>query len=329
MLSVNSKNFKLKLLNVLDIFMKETNENQPITATDIIRKLEFRGIEASRRSIYDDINVLIEFGYDIIMVDKAKGWYLGDRGFELPEIKLLIDAVKIAKFIPENKTNDLIHKLEHLTCNAEAKELSSQILLESGKSTSKYIYYSIDTIHKAISLNRMVSFQYGIWDGKKNYVLKRNAKVYKVSPWCFCWSDGQYYCLAYDDDISGIKHFRVDHIINAQIVEEEPRHGKDYFDRYKVRFLTKTFYMFDGKDAIITLKCTNKLATIIVDKFGEDVAFYEVDDEHFKVIVKVSVSSPFFGWLLSLGTHAEILEPLHVKEAYKDYLKNVLNMYNK
>lgn len=326
---MNSKNFKLKLLYVLDIFMKETNENQPVTASDIIRKLEHRGIEASRRSIYDDIEILTEFGLDIIKVEGNKGWYLGVRDFELPEIKLLIDAVKTAIFIPENKSNILINKLENLTCYSEAKELSNHTLLGSEKTNSKYVYYSIDTIHRAISLNHMVSFQYGIWDAKKNYVKKRNSKTYKVSPWCFVMDNNQYYMLAYDDDISGIKHFLVEHIIDAKIIADSKRNGKDYFDKYKLKLKSKMFGMFDGEDVNVVLKCGEKIANIIVDKFGENVTFIPVDEHHFQINVKVSISKPFFGWLLSMGTHIEILQPVEVKDEYTKFLKTVLNLYEK
>ena len=309
------------------IFMEESDEEHYITANTIIKKLESYGVSASRKGIYDDIDVLIRFGLDIIKADGNRGWYLGERDFELAELKLLIDAVKIAKFIPSKNTETLVGKLENLTSKALAKQLNRQVIVNNLKSNNKTIYYSIDAIHNSINEDKKIQFQYGEWTEKKSYRLRKDGKFYVVSPWGVLWNKENYYLLAYDDEISGIKHYRIDHIKNVNILEKTKRNGREYYEHYKRNFTSKTFGMYAGKDVSVQLKCKNSMANTIIDQFGEDVWFMSEGTEHFKVNVLVSISPVFFGWLTSFGTNIEIIYPEEVKKEYVDYLKETLKQY--
>lgn len=325
---MNNTNFKLKILYVMQIMKEESDEDHPLTATDIIKRLKSYGTDASRRSVYDDIDILLQYGLDIVRVDGNRGWYLASRDFELVEIKLLIDAVKIAKFISSKKTEVLVKKLEQLASKNRARELNSHVMLDTQKSNNKMIYYSIDTINNAINADKRIEFQYGQWNIKKQYQLRRNGKVYSVSPWCVLWRKEQYYMLAYDDDISGIKHFRVDHIRGAKIVENSKRNGKEYYQKYKEKFVSKTFGMYGGVDTYVELICHNILVNKMIDQFGEDVCLIPNNENTFKIRALVSVGPQFYGWLTSFGSKIELISPKETKEEYKQFLKDVIGVYN-
>lgn len=324
---MSSTNIKLKLLNVMDILQQESDEDHVLTATDIEKKLCARGISASRKSIYDDINTLIAYGFDIIREEGNRGYFLASRDFELTEVKLLIDAVNVAKFIPSKKTDVLIKKLQKLTSEPLASELKRQIKLDEPKNENEKIYYWIDAIHKAIVTNRKIQFQYMKWNEKKEQFYRRDQKIYEVSPWEIRWDSEFYYMLAYDNEISGIKHYRIDYIDNLQIQEDKKCDGYEYYQKYKVHFNSRMFGMYAGDDVNVELRCNNKIAGSIIDKFGDKVSFFPDGENHFRVRVLISLSPLFFAWITSLGEKIEIVRPQNVREQYIEHLNNILHKY--
>ena len=206
-----SSNQKLKLLYIYDMLRSQSNEEHPVSTKALIEMLEQKGIRAERKSIYDDIEQLAEFGVDVIQIRSKVngGYYLGSREFEVPELKLLVDAVQSSKFITEKKSRELIRKIEALTNKYEAKDLQRQVYVASRvKAENEGIYYNVDTIHKAIQDNVQISFLYLEWNTNKQLVPRKGGQRYVVSPWALIWQDENYYLAAYESE--GIKHFRVD-----------------------------------------------------------------------------------------------------------------------
>ena len=323
-----SSEMKLKTLYVMKILLELSDEEHYMTAADIGRELEAYGLSADRRSIYNDLEVLERFGLDIIKVSGNRGWYVASREFELPELKILIDAVQVAKFIPPKKTDELIKKLQQFTSKHSAKELKRQIFLSNpSKSEFNAIYYTVDSLHEAMNMNCRICFQYMEWTEKKQVRLRRNGKEYEVSPWGLLWDDEYYYLLAYDPEISDIKHYRVDRMQNVRILSELEREGCAVYENYRKGFSRKTFGMFGGDDVQVTLRCTNRMARVIIDRFGLDTMMVPKDNEHFTAHVLITLSPQFFGWVASIGTDVEILEPMSVREEYTRFLKNVLQQY--
>lgn len=323
-----SSEMKLKTLYVMKILLELSDEEHYMTAADIGRELEAYGLSADRRSIYNDLEVLERFGLDIIKVSGNRGWYVASREFEMPELKILIDAVQVAKFIPPKKTDELIKKLQQFTSKHSAKELKRQIFLSNpSKSEFNAIYYTVDSLHEAMNMNCRICFQYMEWTEKKQVRLRRNGKEYEVSPWGLLWDDEYYYLLAYDPEISDIKHYRVDRMQNVRILSELEREGCAVYENYRKGFSRKTFGMFGGDDVQVTLRCTNRMARVIIDRFGLDTMMVPKDNEHFTAHVLITLSPQFFGWVASIGTDVEILEPMSVREEYTRFLKNVLQQY--
>ena len=166
---------KLKILYLMKVFSERTDEMHPITVKELIGYLEEFGIHAERKTIYDDIDSLRTFGLDIMNPrERPSGFYLASREFELAELKLLVDAVQSSRFLTSGKSRQLIQKLESLTSIYQARDLQRQVVVQNRvKNTNEGIYYNIDEIHKAISRNQQISFQYTEWTVSKKKHLKK------------------------------------------------------------------------------------------------------------------------------------------------------------
>ena len=307
---------------MLKILKEETDEKHPLTTTQLIERLLAYGIQAERKSIYNDIAALEDFGVDIIKVtQKPGGYYLGEREFELAELKLLVDAVQSSRFVTEKKSRELIHKLEKQASTYQARQLHRQVkVLGRVKTENEKIYYSVDTIYTAIDADRQISFSYLEWTTTKTLKPRRNGKTYVVSPLALIWDDENYYLAAYDAEADCIKHYRVD----KMKVEEKKREGQDFFNMDPAEYSKSTFGMFGGDEEQITLLLPKKLIGVIMDRFGRETDVRVVENDKIRVHIRAAVSGQFFGWPTGLGEGVQIASPTEVRERYKQWLKNML-----
>ena len=323
------QNQKLKILCLMDILLKRTDEKHIMSATDLCSALKEYGISAERKSIYNDINALIDYGMDIIQKKGANpGYYVASRDFEMAELKLLVDAVQSSKFITSKKSQELITKLEGLTSKYEAQQLQRDVFIYNRpKAGNETIYYNVDEIHNAIHSNSKIAFNYAEWTVKKELKLKKDGAEYKVSPWALTWDDENYYLIAYDEQDEKIKHYRVDKMQSARVVDEE-RIGRESFTDFDLAaFAKKTFAMYGGREETVTIVCPNRLAGVMIDRFGQGVIMIPEDKDNFYIKSLVVVSPQFFGWLTGLGSDVKITGPESVKEEYRQYLEEIVSKY--
>lgn len=321
---------KLKILYLMKVFTEKTDEDHPMTVQDLIRYLDEWGITAERKTIYDDIETLRDFGMDILnRREKPSGFYLTSRTFELPELKLLVDAVQSSKFITQKKSLQLIRKLESLASVHEAKSLQRQVIVENRvKTMNESIYYNIDEIHAAISQNRQISFQYYEWTISKEMTLKKNGERYRISPWEMIWKDENYYLVGLDEKSGIVKHYRVDKMLKIR-TEKEPRNGEEIFADFDTgKYALKTFGMFGGREETLCLAFRNNLVGVVIDRFGTDIHIQKLDEQRFSVQVRVNVSNQFFGWLAGLGPEASLESPISIRKAYAAFLRKTLENYH-
>ena len=326
-----SGNQKLKLLYLLKILTEQSDEEHCMSAQALIEALAAYEIKAERKSIYDDIAQLIDFGYDIVLV-KAKtggGYYLAGRDFELAELKLLVETVQASRFLTVNKSRELISKIEKLASKAEAGQLQRQVYVANRiKTANESMYYVVDDIHRAIQNNRQISFQYLEWNLNRELVPRKDGKPYQVSPWALTCKDENYYLIAHDSEEDKIKHFRVDKMAKIRVLEETKREGAALFERFDIAdYANKTFGMYGGQEETVTLLFENHLIGVVMDRFGKEAAVRIRDEAHFSVRVRVAVSGQFFGWLTGLGEGAVITAPISVQEAYRIHLEKTLAQY--
>lgn len=325
-----SPNQKLKLLYIVEMLQKESDENHIVSTQEIINFLVANGVNAERKSIYDDINQLVTYGYDIMQV-KSKvngGYYLADREFELAELKLLVDAVQSSKFITKKKSRDLIRKLEKLTSKYEAEWLQRQVYVsDSAKTENENIYYSVDGIHTAIHNNVKIKFTYLEWSTTKELIPRKSGKTYMVSPWALLWQDENYYLVAYDSESGQIKHYRVDKM-GKVVLTKETREGYEQYSKMDIpSYVNRTFGMFGGKVENVTLQFPQNLIGVVIDRFGKEISIRKKDEAFYLVTVNVAVSGQFFGWLTGIGKEICITEPADIKTEYENWLKEILSQY--
>lgn len=316
---------KLKLLYIVKLLEENTDEHHPASTEDIINYLEANGIHSQRKSIYDDMEKLCEFGYDIVQVHSrlGGGYYMAGREFELAELKLLVDAVQSSRFITTKKSRSLIKKLERLAGKHDAGKLQRQVYVAGRiKTENESIYYNIDTIHRAIQENRQISFQYLDWNLKKELVSRPNGDK-RVSPWALIWQDENYYLAAYDSADRVMKHYRVDKMGKTE-VKKDAREGMEQFARVDLAAYTnRTFGMYGGEEQVVTLQFPNRLIGVVLDRFGRETDIRQMEGGEFRIRTKVMVSGQFFGWLAGIGREAVIAGPESVREQYRQWLEEI------
>lgn len=321
-----TSNQRLKILYLYRIFLEKTDEQHYLTMPEIISQLKLCGISAGRKAIYEDIEALKAFGLDIVSFKgDVSGYYVASREFELPELKLLADAVSSSRFLTEKKSSELLKKIEHLSSVHDAKQIQRQVYVTNRvKAMNERIYLNVDVIHRAISENKKIKFRYFDYDLEKKKKYREGTRV--CSPYALTWDDERYYLIAYYDRRDTISNFRIDRM-EAVTITDEPARAKPA--KFVVAdYLNSSFSMFSGKTEEVKLRLDNKLINAVIDRFGKNITIIADGDTHFTVRVKVKTEQPepFFGWLFQFGTMAEIVEPCELKERYKEHLENVLSM---
>lgn len=323
-------NQKLKLLYLMKILLEKTDETHSITMSEILSSLEAYGVSAERKSIYDDFEALRLYGMDIIGEQRNKTYYyrVGQRDFELAELKLLVDAVQSSKFITAKKSSELIKKLENLGSKYEASQLQRQVYVsERIKTMNESIYYNVDIIHTAISSNVKIMFQYFQWNVDKKMELRKNGEYYCISPWALSWDSENYYLIGYDCEAQIIKHYRVDKMLHIELTDAK-REGKELFDKFDIAVYTKKMFgMYDGEIETVKLECENRLAGVIIDRFGKNVNIIRTDSDYFKVNIEVAVSQQFLAWVISIGDGLKIIGPENVVNMMREEAKRLVGQY--
>ena len=320
---------KLKLMRARDILLENTDQDHAITVAEIISQLSDYGITAERKSIYEDIEELRSYGMDIeVSRGRSGGYYVASREFELPELKVLVDAVQASKFISTGKSRELIGKLSAMTSRFERTKLSRQVhSFERVKSMNKSIYYTTDYIHTAISENRRIAFSYFKLNGKKEKVYRNEGKRYEVSPWLLIWNDENYYLAAYDAASGIIKHYRVDKMERVSVLDL-PREGEDVFKASDISmYSTGVFDMFGGKTESVTIECTEDMAGAVLDRFGTDITILSGGSLGYSAYVRVQISPRFFGWVAGFGDKMKISSPAHAVDEFKKTMSDILKLY--
>lgn len=323
-------NQKLKIIYLMNILLEKTDEAHSITMPEIIAELENYGISAERKSVYSDIENLRLFGMDIIgeQRDRTYSYHVGNRQFELAELKLLVDSVQSSKFITVKKSNELIKKIEGLASKDEASQLQRQVYVSGRiKTMNESIYYNVDRIHTAIIANSKITFQYFQWNIHKEMVLRKNGALYEISPWALSWDDENYYLVAFDSNENMIKHFRVDKMLNIEVTGDK-REGEEQFKGFDIAaYAKKTFGMFRGEDQKVSLLCEESLVGVMIDRFGKDVFMFPAEDKHFIINVNVAVSRQFLAWVFALGEKVQIVGPESVVQQMKEETGRLVRQY--
>ena len=307
-----SDNQKLKIFYILDYLEQNSHADHPVRASQLIEMLEHRhNITCERKTIYSDIAALQQLGVDIVSIPgKNGGYFVQQRNFELPELKLLIDAVQSSRFLTEKKSRELIEKLCR-ECSIHDARLMRRDVLVSGrvKSMNETIYYSVDAIQDAISLNRQIRFRYFDWalDGTRKY----RDKAYVASPYGLCQDNENCYLLAYSERY-GVTSYRVDRMADIQISDSPRIPCPELTGKALNQYANRLFQMYQGQETRVKLRFRRRFVNAVFDKFGRDVMLIPDGDDHFTFTVDVAISPMFLSWVVGFGADAQILYPQSV-----------------
>ena len=322
-----SDNQKLKIFYILDYLQRNSHQNHPVRASELIAMLENKHrISCERKTIYSDIAALQDLGVDIVALPgKNGGYYIASRNFELPELKLLIDAVQSSRFLTEKKSRELIEKLCN-QCSIHDARLMRRDVLVSGrvKSMNETIYYNVDAIQEAISQNRQIRFRYFDWglDGKRHY----RDKEYIASPYGLCQDNENCYLLGHSVR-HGITSYRVDRMADIRMLDESRTPCPELTGKAFTEHANRLFQMYSGDAADVKLRFHRSLINVVVDRFGRDVLLIPDGEDHFIFTVQVAVSPIFLSWIIGFGSKAKILHPQSVVDACRTMCLEALNQY--
>lgn len=324
----SSPNQKMKLIYLMKILLERTDENNVLTIQELLVALAEYDIKAERKSIYTDMEMLRGYGLDIEMRQtKTFGYYVASRQFELPELKLLVDAVQSSRFITHKKSDELIKKLASLTSNAQAKQLRRQVFVaDRPKAINESVYYNIDAIHIAINEGYKISFKYFDYDLSKKRAYRKDGELYSHTPLALCWNDDKYYLICHSAKYDNFTHYRVDRMSDVAVCEEKA----DKIDRNRFNIsehIKQVFGMFGGEVVNATLRFDNSLINTVLDRFGTGIVLKKHGDT-FDISVDVSESPVFLSWMVQFGTKAEIIAPDSLRAAMRKLIDDLRVKYN-
>ena len=322
-------NQKLKILYLMKILMEKTDEDNTITLNEMIAELEKYGITSERKSIYDDIESLRQYGIDITTrKTMTTDYFVANRLFEMPELKLLVDAVQCSKFITHKKSNELIKKIESFASVHQAMQLQRQVYVANRtKTLNESIYYNVDKLHLAIAENRQVSFKYFEYTVNKEKKFRKNGEKYITSPYALSWDDENYYLITYSEKYGDFTHYRVDKMADIEINEQARVKLPDGEHFNIAEYSKKVFNMFGGEEETVKIQFDNSLVNVVIDRYGKDITIERADENNFIVRIKVAVSSTFFAWIFQFGEKVKILSPECVVEKYAESLNKLTSLY--
>lgn len=311
---------KLKVLKLLELLRQSTDEQHPMTTNNIAIQLAQVGIPCDRRTISQDIATLNELGYEVMstMIGHEKAYYVEDRSFSIPELKILIDAVHASSFITEKKSEELIDKLVALAGSHRAELLKrNMVCFNTRKHSNERIFYNVDYLEDAILQQKKVIFRYFDLNESGERIYRRDGHHYVVEPIALVFNEDNYYLTCYSARHDSTSNYRVDRMDSVEIIDE-PCCEKVVTLRNEVAAYTEqVFKMFGGKQEEITLRFNRSLIGVVYDKFGEDTKMVRLSDDTCEATVKVQISPTFWGWIFQFGKQMRIISPKEVLEEYK------------
>lgn len=330
---MSADNTKLKILYLMKVLNEKTDEDHPMNVTQIIKELKRYGVQAEKKSIYSGIKVLEEFGLDICKASNTnQGYFIGSRGYDTAELRVLVDAIQAAHFLTAKKTKDLVDKLCTITSEGIAASLKNQIFItDRFKSENELIYYLIDKIHRAINAKKKITFKYFDYDIEKNKIFRKEGNNYTVSPFALVWKGDNYYVIGNSNSHTDISHYRVDRMENVEVTEERSIDFSmlnDYKNYLSISdYVNKLYNMYSGNREFVELRFKNEMLNIAIDKFGLEATLIKDGDYHFKLRTDVIVSEGFISWLLQFGDGIELLSPHFMRIQLKDKVEKINLMY--
>lgn len=317
-----NKKAKLKTLYVKRILEEETDAEHGLSMRQILDRLGQLGIKAERKSIYRDIEILMEFGCDIQTYQRNPVEYaIVRRDFKLDELMLMVDAVQSSRALTTRQANSLVANIKMLASDHQGALLDRRIhVLGRIRTKSESVFANVDVIHEAMRLCRKVEFTYHRRDVDGERRVTRDGKPYVVTPVEVVYADGFYYLIAWDGDRGNLVEYRLDRMGKARVSDSKVSHNDEINHHVCDEVKYECFGRFGGDEVFATLKVRADKIESVMDRFGEAAELSRIDDEFACARVRIRESEKFFGWIAGMGKTVTIVGPKSLIGEYKDYL---------
>ena len=318
---------KIKLIKLLELLRQRTDEDHPLSTNQICAILGEMDVPCDRRTLTGDVAALNELGYEIMTttVGHEKAYYVEDRNFSVPELKILMDAVQAASFITEKKTAELIEKLAALAGEHRAALLKrNMVSFNTRKHRNEKILYTIDRLEEAILKQKKVIFLYFDLDEKGNRVNRRGGHHYVVEPVALVFNEDNYYLTSYSSRHDSTSNYRVDRMDGVELIEETCTENAIALREQVAAYTEQAFKMFGGQAEDLVLEFPRGLTGAVYDRFGEGTPMMAAGENRCIATVKVRISPVFWGWLFQFAGQMRLLSPPHLVEEYKEQARKVL-----
>ena len=293
---------KIRLLVLYDILKSESDEERPLSTNELIEKLAEYGITATRQTIYDDIEMLNAFGYEILC----------NHG-----------RVGASKSLSAKKSAVLTDKIAELLGNVQADKVKDLLTENECEYGNEAIYYSIDTITTALIEKHKLSFLYFDIGSKGERIYRKGKERYEVNPLGMVYSGECFYLVCFHDKYGNPASYRIDKMDEVR-VEDEPITQKKEYEKFDLKaYKRETFGMYYGEKSDVTLSFPQELLDVVVERFGDIPISSRGTD--YLIRPTVRVSKTFFAWLTMFEGKIRIISPQEVAGQYKDF---VLQLYN-
>lgn len=325
---------KLRMLYIVDILSQKSDEEHPISATEIMYYLKNDyDIDCERKTVYDCIDCLIEYGYDIIRSKSPRGYFMVPYHFETAELRLLIDAVSSANFISAKKTKALLKKFSGFASEYQYKRLEKQVYIDNrNKCSNENIFYNIDILNSAILKNLQVKVVYRrrkIVDGNR---AQYEEKTMTINPYALVWANDHYYLVGNYEKYDNLIHLRIDRLKSVSVTDKKSRRFSEvspYNTSFDIAdYSNKHLSMFAGDIKPVELICNNKIIEDFIDRFGENSYMRPFDDEHFLAKLDVAVTDGLVSWVMQFGDEIKVKAPKELKNMIINKTNLILTMYN-
>lgn len=335
---------KMIIVNIIDILKKYTDADHTLTQAEImdILKKEYM-MDVDRKTIKRNLMNLLDMGLDIEYTEISKmvpnkktgeleetsfctDWYM-TREFSDSELRLLIDSLLFSKNIPYNQCRELIEKLKGLSNVYFDKKVRHICNLPDNQPRNKEVFYTIDILDEAISLNKKVSFTYNSY-GTDKKLHPRREEPYIINPYQMVATNGKYYLICNYDKYDNVVNYRIDKITNIRILDQK-RKGVEELIEGEVnlpKHMAEHIYMFAGETIRAKFKAKNYIIDQLIDWYGKDVDIRTESDDECMVTVNVNKNA-FYCWAMQYGMHIEVIEPMDVREMVIDSVKKIISKY--
>lgn len=326
----NTFNSRDRLLKLIEIMQKHSDEEHMVSLREIVNLFPAE-VDINKDTVKADLNALSNSVLFRVCTRQGREglenryWYDG-IGLKLHELRLLLDAVVAARFIPHKESVRLLDQLKRFSGDHIIEEMDNQVFVADEPGVAiKDIGDSIHILHEAIHHSKIIEFQYGKFTTEKKFELNREGTIYKMKPYGLVWSQDFYYLIVEPIGLEGKRHFRVDRMRNIFMTEN--LFVKDStFDMNE--YLKKLFHMYAGEDISMEVEFDNHLINVVIDRFGPEADIRPMDNGRFKLFTKAIFADGLVRWLLTWGSDAKVLYPVKLVERMKEETEKFYRTYH-